>query len=183
MSKESAEVLDDSEVSKNKVIKTLNEIEASILKTCQDVLPSPKNHTLANSYLPKVLDELDLVLMTTEEATKQILCAAEKIENLASWTDASTASELSQTVTQIYEACNFQDLAGQRIAKVIRAFHDIEIKIQHMLQELGGTSCLSEDHIKKIFEHRRTEAKDLLAGPQKSGEGKSQCEIDDMFKH
>ena len=181
MSKEPAKILSDPEASKNRVIKTLNEIEASILQTCQDVFPVKKSAKLNNSYLPKAVDELDLVLMSTEEATQQILRAAEKIENLASWTDASTAAELSQTVTQIYEACNFQDLAGQRIGKVIRAFQDIELKIQHMIQELGGTSCLSEDHIKKIFEHKRTEAKAALAGPQKSGDGKSQHEIDDIF--
>ena len=179
MSNDLAKILKDSGISNNKVLEALGDIENSILQTRKEISNFQRENHVTNTYLPKAMDELDAVLESTEEAAHKILRAAEKIETLASWTDATTARELSQAVTTIYEACNFQDIAGQRIAKVIRSFHDIEQKIQLMIEELGGTSCLSKENIKKMFESQVDDTKSLLVGPQKMG--KSQNEIDDIF--
>ncbi|MGI4852337.1 MAG: protein phosphatase CheZ [Janthinobacterium lividum] len=181
MSTDLAKILKDSGLSNNKVLEALNEIEDSILETRKEISASRGENNVSNSYLPKAIDELDAVLESTEEAAHQILRAAEKIETLASWTDSTTAHELSQAVTKIYEACNFQDLAGQRIAKVIRSFHDIEQKIQDIVEGLGGTSHLNIDHINQVLESEIDDQKSLLAGPQRKGKGRSQNEIDDIF--
>ena len=39
---------------------------------------------------------------------------------------------------QIYEACNFQDLAGQRIAKVIETLNMVEAQLSAMLTRCNG---------------------------------------------
>ena len=183
MSNDLAKILKDSGISNNKVLEALSEIEKSILLTRKEISTSRGENDVSDSYLPKAIDELDAVLESTEEAAHQILRAAEKIESLASWTDSTTSHELSQAVTKIYEACNFQDLAGQRIAKVIKAFHDIEHKIQDMIEDLGGVSNLSGENIKEVFETVTDEEKSLLIGPQRKGQAKSQNEIDDIFKN
>jgi len=62
----------------------------------------------------------------TEEATQQILEAAEAIDNAASaLSKVNTpdqqkllSEEIQERVVSIFEACNFQDLTGQRISKV-----------------------------------------------------------------
>lgn len=181
MSSDLGKILKNSGISNNKVLEALSDIENSILQTRREISTSQGDNNVSNSYLPKAIDELDAVLETTDKAAHQILRAAEKIESLASWTDSSTAHELSQAVTKIYEACNFQDIAGQRIGKVIRSFHDIELKIQAMIEDLGGTSCLSGENIQQMFENDIVDNKSLLIGPQRAGSGKSQNEIDDIF--
>src|ERR1700694_2829223 len=77
--------------------------------------------------MAKVTGELGAVVGGTEEATQQILEAAESID-LAATALAKVTSpeqhkllseEIQERVVSIFEACNFQDLTGQRISKVM----------------------------------------------------------------
>ncbi|MGB9400589.1 MAG: hypothetical protein WCB69_15555 [Pseudolabrys sp.] len=43
-------------------------------------------------------------------------------------------------VVRIYEACNFQDLAGQRIGKVITMLIMLEERLVAMIQRHGGVA-------------------------------------------
>jgi len=77
----------------------------------------------------RAADELDAVNVGTAKATQQILAAAEQIDlmatrlaaSLAGKSEQELAQEISDLVVGIFEACNFQDLVGQRIAKVMAA--------------------------------------------------------------
>jgi len=89
--------------------------------------------------------ELDAVVGSTESATQNILHAAEEIEEMAKTLSASVKSEQDQALAQdiqdqvvrLYEACNFQDLAGQRIAKVTATLKFIEQHIVRMMEIWG----------------------------------------------
>ena len=79
------------------------------------------------SGMRRVAGELDAVVEATEEATTAILSAVEDIELQASMLKAAgvetgnndcVGAILDRTVT-LYEACNFQDLTGQRITKIV----------------------------------------------------------------
>lgn len=78
----------------------------------------------------------------------------------------------------IYEACNFQDLAGQRIGKVIDTLGQIEQAVTRMLtrcqQPLDG-----EEKIAAMPAPQRG----LLNGPRLDGDSghASQNEIDALF--
>jgi len=69
--------------------------------------------------------ELDAIVEATEGATQSILEAAEKIESLTSeiashGDDAYVkrlAEDINESVITMFEACNFQDITGQRITK------------------------------------------------------------------
>jgi chemotaxis regulatin CheY-phosphate phosphatase CheZ len=40
---------------------------------------------------------------------------------------------MNEAVVKIFEACNFQDLTGQRITKVVRALSFIEERVEAMM--------------------------------------------------
>jgi chemotaxis protein CheZ len=81
-------------------------------------------------------------------------------------------------VTRIFEACNFQDITGQRITKVVRTLKHIEGKIEVLIQALG-------EEVQKT--HRSAAAADpnnedsLLNGPQLPGNAIDQSEIDKLL--
>jgi chemotaxis protein CheZ len=90
--------------------------------------------------------ELDAVVESAERATQQILGAAEDIEDAANTLSASLqrqqeqalALDIQDNVLRIFEACNFQDLTGQRIAKVLTTLKFVEDRIAHMIEIWGG---------------------------------------------
>lgn len=89
------------------------------------------------THIPMATDELDAVVGATAEATGVILDAAEHLETIAGKLSADSAEEVRNLSTKIFEACNFQDVTGQRITKVVRALKHIEEKIDALLSAFG----------------------------------------------
>jgi chemotaxis regulatin CheY-phosphate phosphatase CheZ len=88
-------------------------------------------------------EELDAIVMATERATSEILAAAETIQEMA-WTlreqglEAKICDKLDACATDVYLACSFQDLTGQRTRKVIHVLRYLEERINAMVEILGG---------------------------------------------
>jgi chemotaxis protein CheZ len=130
--------------------------------------------------------ELDAVVDGTESATQQILEAAEIIEEAANSLSASVKSEQDRALAQdirdhvirIFEACNFQDISSQRIAKVLATLKFIEERIAHMMDIWGGSDAL-KDYAPAIGEAEQQ----LLNGPRLGDDHghASQDDIDKMF--
>src|SRR5438105_3135281 len=84
--------------------------------------------------MARVTNELDAIVGGTEQATEQILSNAEEIDQLAATLSARLKDEQERALTadtqerviKIFEACNFQDLTGQRITKVVNTLKFIE---------------------------------------------------------
>lgn len=119
--------------------------------------------------LSRVTDELDAVVFGTEGATEQILAAAETIDNTAanlaaklSGGDRGMASDIQDQVVQIFEACNFQDLTGQRITKVVNTLRFVEERIVRMMDIWGGIESFKDIEVE--LEHRMGD-QGLLNGP------------------
>ena len=83
-------------------------------------------------------EELDSIVHMTEGATSRILAAAEQVQEIA-WTMRESGSiealcdELDLQATEIYTACSFQDLTGQRTHKVIQVLRYLEDRINAMV--------------------------------------------------
>jgi chemotaxis protein CheZ len=88
-------------------------------------------------HLPNATDELDAVIEATEAATGTILDSCDSLNTLIAEMPETTAKALNLAVTRIYEACNFQDITGQRIAKVVRTLKYIEQRIDMVLLAFG----------------------------------------------
>ena len=94
--------------------------------------------------LSEASEELDSIVQTTERATSDILAAAERIQEVA-WTmrergtDGVICDALDQRAADIYSACSFQDLTGQRTRKVVDVLQFLEDRIRAMIEIWGGT--------------------------------------------
>ncbi|CAA7624694.1 Chemotaxis protein [Magnetospirillum sp. LM-5] len=136
--------------------------------------------------LMTVTFELDAIVNATEGATNSILEGAEKIDALAreieSHGDAYVkrlADDISETVITLFEACNFQDITGQRISKVVRTLKFVEGKITNMI-DIWGPDNIAEIVPKQAPEISDNDAK-LLNGPALENQGISQDDIDKLF--
>ena len=135
----------------------------------------------------RVTRELDAVMESAERATQQILSAAEDIEDAANTLSASLkreqekslAADIQDNVLRILEACNFQDLTGQRIAKVLTTLQFVEERIAHMVEIWGGIDAFKPYAAAAADINRNP----LLQGPKLDGdEGHvTQEDIDRMF--
>ncbi len=145
--------------------------------------------SFSGDEMSKVTGELGAVVGGTEEATQQILEAAEAIDQAAtalgktSSPDQHTrlSEEILDRVVAIFEACNFQDLTGQRISKVMTTMKFIEHHITVMMEIWGGVDAIKQ-HAPAIIDTRVGDAR-LLNGPKGlDDEGHaSQDDIDAMF--
>src|SRR3981189_2027474 len=139
--------------------------------------------------MAKVNGELGAVVGGTEEATQQILEAAEAIDNAATaLSKVNTpdqqkllSEEIQERVVSIFEACNFQDLTGQRINKVMNTMKFIENHIVVMMDIWGGVDAIKA-HAPPIVDDREGDAR-LLNGPKLDGDAghASQNDIDALF--
>jgi chemotaxis protein CheZ len=121
----------------------------------------------------RIAHELEAVLKGCEQATQKILAAAEEIDQAANNlsaalkddTEQGLAQDIRDRVIAIFEACNFQDLTSQRIAKVLATVGRIEQQIAGALDELARDAAPS------------------VHGPRLEGDRGhvSQSEVDSMF--
>ncbi len=124
--------------------------------------------------------ELDSIVQATETATSDILAAAERVQEIA-WTlreqgqEPEVCDALDSKATEVYTACSFQDLTGQRTRKVIQVLHYLESRINAMIKIWGLGGAMAAEAAEK--EHAHGEAA-LLNGPALPGQGLDQGDID-----
>ena len=170
------------------VMKDLEMLAQSITETKREIAalsrPGRDDDRISTATL-----ELDAVVQATQEATESILEAAETIDATTEamriyTTDSQELENIDRVAAQvvgIFEACNFQDITGQRVTKVVKALQFIEERIDRMIEILGG-----HEEFKELIpaDEEATPGGDagLLHGPQLAGDVKiSQDDIDKMF--
>lgn len=137
----------------------------------------------------RVVRELDAVVGGTERAIQQILAAAEDIDEAANTLSAALkqeqeralAQDIRDQVIRIFEASNFQDLAGQRISKVLATLKFIDDRIVRMMEIWGGIEAFQDYTAAARAEHPPGTV--LLNGPKLEGDSghASQADIDALF--
>ena len=174
--------------------------EAQKLKTELDLIYDAINKTkqeIAAVHLSgfegpemvRVTNELDAIVGGTEHATEQILTSAEEIDQMAHTLgprlkdeqNQALVADMQERVIKIFEACNFQDLTGQRITKVVGTLKFIETHIVRMMEIWGGLEAF-KDIAPETIATREGDTR-LLNGPKVAGEvgHASQDEIDALF--
>jgi chemotaxis protein CheZ len=138
----------------------------------------------------RAVRELDAVVGGTEQGIQSILASAEDIDEAANTLSAmlknererALAQDIRDQVIHIFEASNFQDLAGQRIAKVMATLKFIEDRINRMMEIWGGIEAFKDYTAAALAERETPPA--LLNGPKLEGDSGhvSQDQIDAMFK-
>jgi chemotaxis protein CheZ len=128
--------------------------------------------------LPVATDELTAVVAATESATNSILDAVEGIEKLAGDLAADRGDPIRDHVTRIYEACNFQDITGQRISKVVGVLKDVDKTVLGLMKAFGIADEAGK--VSTVAPVKAGEAA-LLNGPQMPGTAHDQAAIDALF--
>lgn len=125
-------------------------------------------------------EELDAIVQATETATSDILASAEQIQEIA-WTmreqgfDGEVCDLLDGKATDVYTACSFQDLTGQRTRKVIQVLRYLEGRINAMIGIWGLDGAMAAEA--REAEQAKGDAA-LLNGPALPGHGLDQSDVD-----
>ncbi|WP_282608403.1 protein phosphatase CheZ [Pelagibius sp. Alg239-R121] len=148
-------------------------------------------HPLASESDDKVhraSSELDAIVLDTETATNKILAGNEKIEaainklNTTHHDDPDVQAmteDVAFNVIEILEACNFQDITGQRITKVVNTLRYIEDRILAMIS-IWGVDAFADLPV-EVGDDDREGDDALMNGPALQNEGISQDDIDALF--
>jgi chemotaxis protein CheZ len=172
----------------HKLKNELDLIHAAIAKTKHEIATVHVTG-FQGPEMVRVTHELDAVVNGTEQATQSILNCTEEIDQAANMLTASLKTEHEQglahdiqdRVVQIFEACNFQDLTGQRITKVVATLKFIETHIARMMDIWGGVEAFRDSYPEAIAE--REGDRKLLNGPalEEDVGHASQDDIDALF--
>lgn len=143
----------------------------------------PRGEAAETGALPvsRLVQELNAVVTGAERAALQILSAAETIDQIAialadptaPAAGANPAAEIRRLVGQIFESCHFQDLAGQRVTKVVAVLASMEEQLSRLLETF-----------RNVPSPHRGGAAQQLHGPrlETDQDHASQDEIDAMFE-
>lgn len=132
--------------------------------------------------------ELAAIVGGTERATQSILQAAEKIDRAAATLlqsvsgghDQTLAKAVQDGVVQIFEACSFQDLTGQRVDRVLKTLAFVE---EHVARLIAIWNIVEE--FTPVMSDKDAEGdRQFLNGPKLPGEPghATQDDIDGMFR-
>lgn len=140
--------------------------------------------TIHSEHIPLATDELGAIVSATENATNEIMEAAEGIEAVAEKLDEEQSEALVGATTRIYEACSFQDITGQRIRKVVTALKEIESKVSALIGMVAprqAAAAVGPPVNDPPAPHPVEADAHLLNGPQLPGEAHNQAAIDALF--
>ena len=105
----------------------------------------------------------------------------ELLEGLTAQMPAEIAEQVTNAVTQVYESCNFQDITGQRITKVVKTLKHIEDRVEALVAAFGDEiQKYRQTHPHEEPQQKSADEK-LLNGPQLPDDAGKQADIDALL--
>jgi chemotaxis protein CheZ len=163
-------------------LSALRDILARNTRTLMALMNDGKDRRMA-----RAAGELAAAVESMETATQKVLASVESVDDCArvlvsALTDDyhhGLAQDIQEHVVRIYEACNFQDLAGQRIGKVIATLVMVEEQLSAMAERSNSVAGAARPDAVAGSQPSR----DLLNGPRLDGAGghATQQDIDLIF--
>ncbi len=160
------------------IYKELTDISAFI-DTTRNEIGRLQPGNLKDKHIPEAGLELEAIVQSTENATNTIMEQAELIMSADPDDMASYHDTVQGAVMEIFEACSFQDITGQRISKVVNTLVHIESKISSLADALGSALGEAIEEEETPEEKRRREL--ILNGPALEGEGIDQSDVDNIL--
>ncbi len=162
----------------------LQEMSASIMETRREIA-AIKPDDAGDNRIMSATGELDVIVSATERATTEILSSAEQVQDVAmrlreEGVDAASCDELDNHVINIFTACSFQDITGQRTTKVVNVLRYLEQRVNTMI-EIWGVEGIEPNVVPMEKPDDRPDSQ-LMDGPQMEGEGASQDDIDRILE-
>ncbi len=158
-----------------------------IITQAKEEIASIKHPMSEDDRMLAATNELDAIVLAAETSTNDILASAEAIEGQirtisGRYPDDEDLQGMTELIAgqiiKIFEACNFQDITGQRTTKVIKTIRFIEQRILSMI-EIWGIEAFADLPVTE--DESSSGEKALMNGPQLSGKGISQSDINALF--
>jgi len=162
-----------------KVYGELREI-AQYIESMRQKIGMLQVNDLKNSRIPSAGQELGAIVQSTEKATNTIMECAEAVMAADAADPAAYKALVEEKMMIIFEACSFQDITGQRIAKVVETLEHIESRVARFADVVheGDLEGFLNEHERKRAERKQ---KLMLNGPQLNGQGIAQNDVDQLF--
>lgn len=136
---------------------------------------------MRDEHIPTAGRELDAIVEATEEATNTIMSAAEEIMGADTADGDAYQALVSEKIIDIFQACSFQDITGQRISKVVTTLSALDKRITTLVEKLKIMRITDAQGKGNETEAEKRARELLLNGPQFKGEGVSQDDVDAFF--
>ncbi len=137
----------------------------------QDAIGHLRPDQLRRRSIPEAIAELREIGTINESSVETIMTRSETLMEV---------EPAFEDAMEILQACSFQDIAGQRLSKVTELLENLEERMHSLVHETGiddSPDAIGEEEME--IERRRKEL--ILHGPQLTGEGVSQDEIDALL--
>lgn len=149
---------------------------ATYIAKMRDEIAALRPNDIRSERIPTAGAELEAIVRNTENASNQIMSAAERIMALDPSEVATYHATVQDCVLEIFQACSFQDLTGQRVRKIVESLNHIEGRVARFSQVMG----VEDAPIPETDEDRRKREL-LLNGPALNGPTTAQDDIDALF--
>jgi chemotaxis protein CheZ len=134
-------------------------------------------------------ETLDDIVKNTETASNTILESMEAIDEMIGTLRSSgdpavieACDKINDRVNQVFEACSFQDLTGQRITRLVKGLTFIEERVNAMIRVWGRDEIFKLiDEVKQESSTVKSADEQLLHGPQSESKAIDQSEVDKLF--
>jgi chemotaxis protein CheZ len=135
---------------------------------------------LKDSRIPSAGQELDAIVKATEGATNTIMESAETLMAADASDPVAYKALVDEHMLILFEACSFQDITGQRIAKVVETLQHIEERVSRFAEVMQAKDL---DGFMSDREKARKERQEklLVNGPQMAGEAIAQNDVDSLI--
>jgi chemotaxis protein CheZ len=176
------------QIAEAQAYKTELELIHTALRRSRDEIAALGGRGALPPDISRASRELAAIVSGTEQATQQVLQAAEDVDQTAnalvaalkSGYEKGLANDIRDRVVQIFEACNFQDLTGQRVGKVVEILAFLEEHVGRLMEIWRGI-----EQFKPVVLGETAAAceRSLLHGPKLAGDTghSSQNDIDSLF--
>jgi chemotaxis protein CheZ len=154
---------------------------ADYIQSLRREISALQANDLRHRRIPAAGHELAAIVEATEQASNTIMACAEAAMAADPSDPAAYKAFVAGRMTAIFEACAFQDITGQRVAKVVETLEHIEARVSRFADATGAKDANGPASDKEAFEAER-KLRLFIHGPPLAGEGAEQDEIDEIIE-
>jgi chemotaxis protein CheZ len=136
---------------------------------------------IRETRIPAAGEELGAIVKATENASNTIMECAEAVMSASTDDVEAFKALVEEKMLVIFEACSFQDITGQRIAKVVATLEHIETRVARFAAAVHAKDL--SGYLSEVEEARAERRQRLLLhGPAREGEGIGQTDVDRLLR-
>ncbi len=152
---------------------------ANYIARTRDEISKLRPNDIKEQRIPSAGKELEAVVTDTEKATESIMAEAEAIMAADASNLEGYKAAVDEAMMRIIESCSFQDLAGQRLQKVVASLSHVEKRVTRFAQAMGVHDAEADED--EVCEEERRKALHLN-GPALGGPERKQDEVDEILE-